>query len=80
MSGNPKVVNAFRVTRALGIPDAEIKPVLKGLLRMYDKKWELIEEDNYRTLIDAYFESKENKVGPIICSCSYSHTHTCDRV
>ncbi|KAM1692032.1 hypothetical protein FF1_033669 [Malus domestica] len=61
MSGNPKVVNAFRVTRALGIPDAEIKPVLKGLLRMYDKKWELIEEDNYRTLIDAYFESKENK-------------------
>ncbi|XVF42363.1 hypothetical protein PTKIN_Ptkin01aG0356000 [Pterospermum kingtungense] len=58
---NERVRKAFTATRALGIPDQEVKPVLKNLLKLYDKKWELIEAEDYRALIDAYFESKEYK-------------------
>lgn len=59
---NPRVTNAFNAMRALGISRDEAKPVLQKLLKVYDKNWELIEEDNYRTLVDAYFELKEEKV------------------
>ncbi|XVF42355.1 hypothetical protein PTKIN_Ptkin01aG0355200 [Pterospermum kingtungense] len=58
---NERVRKVFTATRALGIPDQEVKPVLKNLLKLYDKKWELIEAEDYRALIDAYFESKEDK-------------------
>lgn len=59
---NPRVVKAFAVTRALGLHDEEVRPVLKKLLQVYEKNWELIEEDNYRTLVDAFFELKEKEV------------------
>lgn len=62
MALNPRVVKAFSATRALGLRDEEVKPILKKLLQLYEKNWELIEEDNYRTLFDAFFEHKENKV------------------
>lgn len=62
MAVDPKVANAFRAMKALGIPPETVKPVLKNLLRLYDKNWELIEEDNYRTLADAIFEYAEEKV------------------
>ncbi|XP_057961879.1 probable inactive histone-lysine N-methyltransferase SUVR2 isoform X2 [Malania oleifera] len=61
MSYNPKVCKAFSAMRALGIKDEVVKPVLKNLLKLYDKNWELIEEDNYRTLADAIFEYEESK-------------------
>ncbi|XP_048324822.1 probable inactive histone-lysine N-methyltransferase SUVR1 isoform X4 [Ziziphus jujuba] len=61
MASSSRINQAFMATRALGIPDEEVKPLLKQLLKVYDKNWELIEEDNYRTLLDAYFELKENK-------------------
>lgn len=61
MAADPRIVKAFRATRALGIPDKEVKPVLKNLLKVYDNNWELIEEDNFRTLVDAYFEIKEKR-------------------
>lgn len=62
MSSKKKVVKAFTATRSLGIPDDQVKPILRGLLKMYDGNWKLIEEDNYRTLVDAYFEHKEDEV------------------
>ena len=65
---NPRVIKAYNAMRSLGISDEEVKPVLKNLLQLYDRNWELIEEDNYRTLIDAYVELKEDKVCP---SCAY---------
>ncbi|XP_061945620.1 probable inactive histone-lysine N-methyltransferase SUVR2 isoform X3 [Populus nigra] len=52
---------AFKATRALGIRDEEVKPVLLNLLKLFDKNWELIEAEDYRALIDAYFESKESE-------------------
>ncbi|XP_019427771.1 PREDICTED: histone-lysine N-methyltransferase SUVR4 [Lupinus angustifolius] len=61
MAPDPRVAKAFNASRALGISDEEMKPVLKYLLNVYGGKWELIEEDNYRTLVDAYFELKEDK-------------------
>ena len=62
MAPNPRVINAYNAMRTLGVSADEVKPVLIKLLNVYDRRWELIEEDNYRTLVDAYFESKEDKV------------------
>lgn len=62
MAPHPKVCQAFNVTRALGIPDEEVKPVLKHLLKVFNRNWDFIEEDNYRTLVDSYYELNKNKV------------------
>lgn len=62
MARNPRVLAAYRAMRALGIAEATVKPVLKNLLRLYEKNWELIEEENYRALADAIFEYEETKV------------------
>ncbi|POO02914.1 Histone-lysine N-methyltransferase SUVR4/SUVR1/SUVR [Trema orientale] len=55
------VTKALSVTRGLGIGDQEVIPILEDLLTVYGNDWTLIEEDNYRTLVDAYFEHNENK-------------------
>ena len=67
------VTKALNVTSGLGIPDQEVKPILENLLRVYDNDWTHIAQDNYRTLVDAYFEHKDNKVIPllIIVLCLY---------
>lgn len=54
-----RIVNAFRATKALGIAEEKVKPVLKRLLKIYNKNWDLIEEENYRSLLDAIFEYEE---------------------
>ncbi|KAK9087778.1 hypothetical protein Syun_030172 [Stephania yunnanensis] len=63
MTPNPRVGNAFKAMRALGISEQTVRPVLKKLLKLYDKNWELIEEENYRVLADAIFDNSEDKVG-----------------
>lgn len=62
MAPYPKVTAAYRAMANLGIHESKVKPVLKKLLKLYDKNWELIEEENYRALADAIFEEDENKV------------------
>ena len=62
MPPNPKVAKAFRAMRDLGISEEKVKPVLKNLLKLYDKNWDLIEEENYRALADAIFYSDEAEV------------------
>ncbi|CAI0434595.1 unnamed protein product, partial [Linum tenue] len=59
MPPNPRVVEVFRTMREIGFKDEVVKPVLKRLLKLYDKKIELIEEDNYRVLLDALLEDQE---------------------
>ncbi|KAL9995217.1 putative [histone H3]-lysine(4) N-trimethyltransferase chromatin remodeling SET family [Helianthus debilis subsp. tardiflorus] len=54
----PRVAKAFRAMRNLGIPEKKTKPVLKYLLKLYEKKWDLIEQENYRVLADAIFENE----------------------
>ncbi|XP_065874282.1 probable inactive histone-lysine N-methyltransferase SUVR2 isoform X2 [Euphorbia lathyris] len=61
MAPNPRVREAFRAMKAIGISEIQVKPVLKRLLKLYDKKWELIEEENYRVLADAIFEDDDPK-------------------
>ncbi|XP_038726184.1 histone-lysine N-methyltransferase SUVR4-like isoform X2 [Tripterygium wilfordii] len=61
MATNERVRNALSATSALGIPDEEVIPLLKQLLKVYQKNWELVEAEDYRALIDAYFELKEEK-------------------
>lgn len=61
MAPNPKVVAAFRAMSCLGIEEHKVKPVLKKLLKLYDKNWELIEEENYRALADAIFDEDDNQ-------------------
>ncbi|CAK9149972.1 unnamed protein product [Ilex paraguariensis] len=56
---NPRVAKAFRAMKGLGISEEKVKPVLKKLLKLYDKNWELIEEENYRVLADLIFETEE---------------------
>ncbi|XP_073140489.1 probable inactive histone-lysine N-methyltransferase SUVR2 [Henckelia pumila] len=54
-----KVACAFDAMKNLGIPIDKVKPVLKNLLKLYDKNWMLIEAENFRALADAIFESEE---------------------
>lgn len=61
MPPNPRVDRAFRAMKALGISGEKVKPVLKNLLRLYNKNWDLIEEENYRVLADAIFDNDEAK-------------------
>ncbi|KAG8641825.1 hypothetical protein MANES_12G036100v8 [Manihot esculenta] len=62
MAPNPRVLKAFRAMKAIGINEDKVKPVLKKLLKLYDKNWELIEEENYRVLADAIFDDDDSKV------------------
>ncbi|XP_022149816.1 histone-lysine N-methyltransferase SUVR4 isoform X2 [Momordica charantia] len=61
MSHVERASKALTATRSLGLSDDQVKPILKDLLKLYDGNWKLIEEDNYRTLVDSYFEQKENE-------------------
>ncbi|XP_070024578.1 probable inactive histone-lysine N-methyltransferase SUVR2 isoform X2 [Nicotiana sylvestris] len=61
MPPNSRVDCAFRAMKAIGISGDKVKPVLKKLLKLYNKNWDLIEEENYRVLADAIFENEESK-------------------
>ncbi|KAI3694356.1 hypothetical protein L1987_77321 [Smallanthus sonchifolius] len=54
-------MQAFRAMREIGIPEEKTKRVLKNLLKLYDKNWELIEQENYRALADAIFDSDDSE-------------------
>ncbi|KAL2323398.1 hypothetical protein Fmac_027777 [Flemingia macrophylla] len=62
MAPNKRVGAAYRAMANLGIDESKVKSVLKKLLKVYDKNWELIEEENYRVLADAIFDDDDNKV------------------
>ncbi|KAI3838517.1 hypothetical protein MKX03_014019 [Papaver bracteatum] len=59
MTMNPRVAMAFSAMKEIGFTDKKVKPVLKNLLRVYDKNWELIEDENYRVLADAILDYQE---------------------
>lgn len=57
-----QIAKAFGAMKSLGLSVETVKPVLKKLLKLYNNNWELIEEDNYRTLADAIFEFADDKI------------------
>ncbi|KAK9137995.1 hypothetical protein Sjap_008589 [Stephania japonica] len=56
MALQARAAAAFSAMKAIGIPEKRVKPVLKNLLKVYDKSWDLIEDENYRILADSIFE------------------------
>lgn len=71
MAPNPRVTAAFRAMKGIGITEEKVKPVLKNLLKLYDKNWEPIEAENYRVLADAIFDEEDKNVGsPLYFVCS----------
>lgn len=71
-----RVKKALYAMERLGISPQTVKPVLKRLLRLYNRNWELIEEDNFRTLADAIFEDADDEVSTssifLRLFCSYT--------
>lgn len=57
-----KFVKACNSMKAMGIAEEIVKPVLVDLAKIYDNNWTLIEDENYRVLVDAIFEHQEIKV------------------
>jgi len=64
MAPSGRAEKALNFMMALGISMEEVKPVLINLLEVYEGNWEHIEDDNYRTLVDAYFDLQKDKVFP----------------
>jgi len=62
MASRAKAKAAILAMKELGIPEAKTKPVLKKLLNLFEKKWDLIEEENYRLLADSIFEDEDTEV------------------
>ncbi|KAI3793846.1 hypothetical protein L1987_36469 [Smallanthus sonchifolius] len=68
-SSDPRATNlnklkkrkALSAMEELGISHEVVEPVLENLLKLYRGRWELIEEENYRTLVDAIFEPLDEK-------------------
>uniref|UniRef100_A0A803LA99 SET domain-containing protein n=1 Tax=Chenopodium quinoa TaxID=63459 RepID=A0A803LA99_CHEQI len=56
-----KVKAAFKAMKDIGIPEEKTKPALKKLLKLFDKNWDLIEEENYRVLADTIFEYEDSE-------------------
>ncbi|CAH9074465.1 unnamed protein product [Cuscuta epithymum] len=56
---------AYKAMKAIGISRERVKPVLNNLLKIYKNNWRYIEEENYRALADAVFESAEPKQGAL---------------
>lgn len=61
MAPSVRVKAAFQAMENIGIPKHKTKPALKKLLQLFDKNWDLIEEENYRVLADAIFEYEDTE-------------------
>ncbi|XP_010522544.1 PREDICTED: probable inactive histone-lysine N-methyltransferase SUVR2 [Tarenaya hassleriana] len=62
MPPNPNIKRAFEAMKCLGFEEKTVRPVLKNLLKLYDKNWELISEDNFRALAEAILDNQETEV------------------
>lgn len=62
MPPNPRTRKAYQAMKDIGISEDMVKPVLNNLLKVYERNWTLIEDENYRLLADAIFENVESEV------------------
>lgn len=78
-----KIVDACRAMKSFGITPAKTKTALKGLLKLYENNWELIEDENYRVLFDVLMPEEEvylyflffNSVRSSICVVWFMELH-----
>ncbi|CAN1131479.1 Probable inactive histone-lysine N-methyltransferase SUVR2 [Linum perenne] len=59
MPPNPRLGKAFQAMKGLGFEADTVRPVLKRLVKLFNKNFALIEEDNYRALADAILDDME---------------------
>ncbi|XP_050381863.1 histone-lysine N-methyltransferase SUVR4 [Argentina anserina] len=59
LSKKEHLVKAYEAAKAWGISKEEVKPVLVNLYRAIDGRLEDIAQDDYKILIETYFELKE---------------------
>ncbi|KAL5702423.1 hypothetical protein ACHQM5_027645 [Ranunculus cassubicifolius] len=57
-SQRERAAKALNALNDFGIDEKRAKPILKRLLKLYDKNWEPIDDENYRVLIDTIFEQE----------------------
>lgn len=62
MAPNPNIKKACSAMKVFEIPEAKVKSVLKKLLRTYDNKWDFIEDEDYKVLLDAIFDEADAEV------------------
>lgn len=60
MAPNPKIKKACKAMDFF--PEAKVKSVLKTLLKTYDNKWDFIEDDDYKVLLDALLDDADAQV------------------
>uniref|UniRef100_A0A7N2LYL0 WIYLD domain-containing protein n=1 Tax=Quercus lobata TaxID=97700 RepID=A0A7N2LYL0_QUELO len=70
-----KVTVACKAMKSIGFPESEVKPVLTQLLESSDYNWGYIENDEYRALIEALLQKKQEqeKVSPIKIFSSFGN-------
>ncbi|KAL3626477.1 hypothetical protein CASFOL_030026 [Castilleja foliolosa] len=56
-----KTAMAINAMKKLGYSEKIVRPVVKELLKLYVYNWTLIEEDNYRVLVETILDSQEQK-------------------
>ncbi|XP_075653793.1 uncharacterized protein LOC142624159 [Castanea sativa] len=56
-----KVTVACKAMKSIGFPENEVKPVLNRLLESSDYNWGYIENDEYRALIEALLQKKQEQ-------------------
>ncbi|KAK9991699.1 hypothetical protein SO802_026684 [Lithocarpus litseifolius] len=56
-----KVTVACKAMKSIGFPESEVKPVLNRLLELSDYNWGYIENDEYRALIEALLQKKQEQ-------------------
>ncbi|KAL8545114.1 hypothetical protein ACS0TY_005348 [Phlomoides rotata] len=61
LSARARVGRAYKAMNKLGYQTTVVKPVLQELLKLYEKDWVHIENDNYQVLVDAVLDSEEQK-------------------
>ncbi|KAI3427867.1 uncharacterized protein J3R85_009107 [Psidium guajava] len=57
---NTRMDAAVDAMGRLGFPERMVRETVRGLLKLYDEKWDFIEDDAYHTLIDVILE-KQNE-------------------
>ncbi|CAN4120658.1 unnamed protein product [Withania somnifera] len=60
-NSNSKVTKACEAMKVFGYSEKVVKPILRNLLNLYNKKWELIEDENYFVLLESIMDSEESK-------------------
>ncbi|XP_024008310.1 probable inactive histone-lysine N-methyltransferase SUVR1 [Eutrema salsugineum] len=59
MAPDPRIKKACIAMKAFDIPESKVRPIIRQLRKSYDNKWNFIEQDNYRVLIDAIFDEED---------------------